>query len=478
MFTLVGLVGTSTAFRNKIFDARRLFFTVEMLEQEGGIVQMFRTGPYKNKIFWRRPRTLMNFPGSILLVAPTPLQDLSSNKPNLRETALCIDTFIRDRACPAFIMQTSLNSLAAGDGLLASIFQAHKTARYLELGVITKTDALEQHCTCGNQADRAQTERFCMTCHKIDGYAVMVKQNVGEGTLPLCCNCGSRNASSSTQRPLSNDCSDYIPRRVTNIHRTDAAHHEPSWKPREMIDFLVENRVKTDDKSLWYDSDRGNHVSLSARKWPSDANIDLCLANRHPYSMSIDKPHLRILLADGTVALHDTTNVCLTTSCINLAKGTDPPAVLPLIKKALQPKQVAASGGVRADYAPEIPDDWEILDRASDNLRMIKGITPYFSRARLSSIPKKKEEQQVRAQGKSGKWDGKSMPPSLNSSFRTRGEVFKGTEACKEFMKQFPVWTDDGWKVLLSVVSQMEGDRGPNGFNKRKLPDLPRMGPM
>jgi hypothetical protein len=365
MFTLVGLVGTSRAFRNKIFDERRLFFPVEMLEQEGGIVQMSRTGPYKNKTFWRRPRTLMNLPGSILLVAPTPLQDLSSNKPNLRETALCIDTFIRDRACQAFIMQTSLNSLAAGDGLLKSIFQAHKTAQYLELGVITKTDALEQHCTCKNQADRAQTEHFCMTCHKIDVCAVMVKQNVGEDTLTLCCSCGSRNASSSTQRPLSDDCSDYIPRRVMDVYRMDAAHHEPSWKPQEMIDFLIENHVKADDKSLWYDSYRRNYVSLSTRKWPSDANIDLCLANRHPYSMSIDKPHSRILLADGTIALHDTTNVCMTTTCINLAKGTDPPAVLPLLKKALQLKQFAASGGVRADYAPEISDDWEILDRVS-----------------------------------------------------------------------------------------------------------------
>jgi hypothetical protein len=109
---------------------------------------------------------------------------------------------------------------------------------------------------------------------------------------------------------------------------------------------------------------------------------------------------------------------------------------------------------------------------------MIKGLTPHLSQARLSSIPKKKEEQQVRAQGKSGKWDGKSMPPSLSKCFRTRGDVFKGTEACKEFMKQFPVWTDDDWKVLLSVVSQIEGDRGPDGFNKHKLPDLPRMGPM
>jgi hypothetical protein len=196
MSTLVGLVGTSKAFRNKIFDERRLFFPVEILEQESGIVQMSRTGPYKNNTFWRRPRTLRNTPGSILLVATTPLQDLSSNKPDLRETALWIDTLIRNRACQVFIMQTSLNSLAAGDGLLKSVFQAHKTAQYLELGIITKTDALEQHCTCVEGAIRAQTEHICMTCHKIDVRAVMVKQNVGEGTLTLCSSCGSRNASS------------------------------------------------------------------------------------------------------------------------------------------------------------------------------------------------------------------------------------------------------------------------------------------
>jgi hypothetical protein len=369
MFTLVGLVGTSVAFRNKIFDERRLFFPVEMLEQEGGIVQMSRTGPYKNKTFWRRPVTLKNYPGSVLKVAPTPLQDLSSNKSDLPETALCVDTLIRDRACQAFIMQTSLNSLAAGRSLLKSIFQAHKTAQYLELGIITKTDALEQHCTCTNRADRAQTEHFCMTCHKIDVCAVMVKQNVAEGTLTLCCSCSSRNASASTQRPVSNDCSDYIPRRVTDIYRMDAAHHEPNWKKQEMIDFLIENHVKSDNKSFWYDSYRGDYISLSTRKWPSDANIDLCMANRHPYSMSIDKPHTRVLLADGTVALHDTTNVCLTMTCINLVKGADPPAVLPLLKKALQLKQVAASGRVRADYAPEISDDWEILDRVSGHNR-------------------------------------------------------------------------------------------------------------
>lgn len=136
-----------------------------------------------------------------------------------------------------------------------------------------------------------------------------------------------------------------------------------------MADFLIENYVKADNKSLWYDFYHGDYVSLSTRNWPSDANIDLCLANKHPYSMSIEKPHSRILLADGTVALHDTTNVCMTMTCINFAKGKDPPAVLPLLKKALQLKQVAASGGVRVDYAPEISNDWEVLDRVSGHNR-------------------------------------------------------------------------------------------------------------
>lgn len=83
----------------------------------------------------------------------------------------------------------------------------------------------------------------------------------------------------------------------------------------------------------------------------------------------------------------------------------------------------------------------------------------------------------MRAEGKSGKWNGESMSPSLHISFRTRGDAFKGTAACKEFIKQFPVWTEDDWKVLLSVVSQIEGDLRPDGFYKRKLPDLPRIGP-
>jgi hypothetical protein len=109
---------------------------------------------------------------------------------------------------------------------------------------------------------------------------------------------------------------------------------------------------------------------------------------------------------------------------------------------------------------------------------MIRGLSPYFSRVRLSILLTKKEEQQVRAQGKYGKWDGKSTPPSLHKFYRTRGDVFKETGRCREFMRRFSVWTDNDWKVILSVVSQIEGDREPDGFNKHKLPNLPRMGSM
>jgi hypothetical protein len=109
---------------------------------------------------------------------------------------------------------------------------------------------------------------------------------------------------------------------------------------------------------------------------------------------------------------------------------------------------------------------------------MIRGLSPYFSRVRLSTLLTKKEEQQVRAQGKYGKWDGKSTPPSLHKFYRTRGDVFKETGRCREFMRRFPVWTDNDCKVILSVVSQIEGDREPDGFNKHKLPNLPRMGSM
>jgi len=123
------------------------------------------------------------------------------------------------------------------------------------------------------------------------------------------------------------------------------------------------------DKSLWYDSYREEYVHLSAKIWLPDTRIDSYLTMSHPHSMSVGKPRSSILRTDGKVARHDMSNVCLTMVCINLLKGTDPPAVLLLLKKAMSLKPRTDGQGIHTGYASDVVDQWEVFQRVSDHNR-------------------------------------------------------------------------------------------------------------
>jgi hypothetical protein len=92
------------------------------------------------------------------------VKDDAGNEKPVTHQQIRISTAIRDRGCLAYIMQESSVALARGDGLLRVIFAAHVAAQYLELGLLTKRDVIQQYCTCVSSHDHLFT-LISFRCH-------------------------------------------------------------------------------------------------------------------------------------------------------------------------------------------------------------------------------------------------------------------------------------------------------------------------
>jgi hypothetical protein len=92
------------------------------------------------------------------------LEDDAGNEKPVKHQQRRISTAIRDRICLAYIMQESLVALARGDGLLKVIFAAYVAVQYLELGLLTKRDVIQQYCTCVSSHDHLFTF-ISFRCH-------------------------------------------------------------------------------------------------------------------------------------------------------------------------------------------------------------------------------------------------------------------------------------------------------------------------
>jgi hypothetical protein len=116
--------------------------------------------------------------------------------------------------------------------------------------------------------------------------------------------------------------------------------------------------------------------------------------------------------------------------------------------------------------------------QAFDNQRIIDKLIPQTPSNRVRSKTNRKEFERNKAMHISGVWESTHVPKyrELRNLFLVRGEMFR-LGSFKHENLDTDMWTDDEWHTLLAVVSQIENDRSPNGFNKHGLPQLPRRGP-
>jgi hypothetical protein len=100
---------------------------------------------------------------------------------------------------------------------------------------------------------------------------------------------------------------------------------------------------------------------------------------------------------------------------------------------------------------------------------MINALSPYKTRDRVVKDVSDAQIRQVIEMGRSGIWDGKTLPQSIEHSsalFKTVGMTYRGRRALRE---KFPLWTNAQWRILLKNLEQMENDTRPGGFNPHGL---------
>jgi hypothetical protein len=371
MFQLAGLVGTVRAFRDIVQDHRKAFLAVDEQEHTGGMVTRGQNGPYNGGLLWIRPSSQIGKHTIDIILATGPMKDLVmedevGNEQPVINHQLSLHTAIRDRVCLAYIMQESLNALARGDGLLKVIFSAFVAAQYLELGILTKKDVLEQYCTCVDAKMRAVTEHLCTICYRTRTCAKLAARATAEGVVLECGGCTSRSVSANIFSH-SRDVEKVIRHSAIAIHVNDSKYAGPevSWTPNMLSDYLVENFASTDDTTAWEDGYCNLTRHTSTAIFPAEWNVDIRLARKHPHTMSIEKPYRRMLRPDGAMTLHDVNNVILTTLCVNMMKTNSMPSSLPLLKMALSLKRQVSDRPPLAGYHPEVTESWKILERVS-----------------------------------------------------------------------------------------------------------------
>jgi hypothetical protein len=365
MFTTAGLIGSAQSLRNIANTKRREFLSVDEQEATGALVTRGHFGPYNGKFIWARPAVKQDSRWTSMKVATAVYRDVIVDDGTTLHQGMGFNTIIRDRACLAFIQQESLNALARDENLIQAIFAAQVAAQYLELGILTKTDVLRQYCVCTSAEMQAVTEHLCMTCGLSGPCSNMALQEIPDGLLMECFGCSRRNT--SAERAFIMTAENMIKTRVARQYRKDGERHHPPWTKAELFKALVDTYLVDGDPNVWKDAYSEQTVAMDDAKFTPEANVDVRLVYRHPYSMSIEKPFNRWLRSDGKIALHDPDNAVLTKVCINRLKEFSAPSVLPLLKKALQLRMAVASKPPCAGYDSSVAADWAVLERVSNS---------------------------------------------------------------------------------------------------------------
>ncbi|SMR42731.1 unnamed protein product [Zymoseptoria tritici ST99CH_1E4] len=452
---LVGLVGTEQAIRDRWEEITSAF----MIKKRGTA-----RGPYNKGKIWKISSTpghkTQIIPARALLRNVTVDGSSESLERNLR-----ILTTIDDAACLAWIVQQSLDSLAKGEGLLQILLSAFIAAQCLELGLVTKEEVLESYCDCEDETEEAQTEHHCTSCWTIRACSHLSKHTTEDGRLLKCKGCAGRNFVRSSGRGQSS-VSALVERASERILKLDAKFHSIHWTSKEFADLILKAHGTEDDK-IFHDSYANKNVSIKDAIWPPQYRLRaFCF---HPRQVSVEKPYSRCIRQDGSVGLHDpVANAVLEPVGVNIWKSTDPPSMLPLMKKALQLRLHVKDRLPCEGYYDDVRADWDLLERAFDTQRVVASLAPRTRASRVSS-----GEADLAYLGKclpmekSGIWDGVTA----------REGQFK--RMYKLLDKKHPDFSIDDqywdWDVLMQDIEDMENDIRPDGFNPHGL-RLPRRG--
>ncbi|KAK3074928.1 hypothetical protein LTR53_002239 [Teratosphaeriaceae sp. CCFEE 6253] len=460
---LVGLVGTSIGFRDFIEDRRTSFITSTNVRQRRD------RGSYNNTRLWNQPwreagdggyslslgsEALSNLDLSGLIPEGTAEEDLWRGR---RATKLF--TSILDRSCMAFVIQESINALARGETLLNAVFTAFITAQYIEHGLLVKEDILANYCTCPDAATQAATEHVFRPC------AAMNQETTESGSRLVCRGCRGRSFSNPTTTLETK-----VKRGVWYCFYKDSKWHEPPWSQADMRERILSKHRGT-DPSAWLDGYALKFLSTADALWPAASKMRVSFS--HPNSLSLEKPFSRWLRADGKLSLHDVENITLIRDCVNRCKGLLPPSAVPHLKKAIQLRQRVNGRDPRQGYYPDVEDEWKILERGHDNLRMICSLTSMNSGSRIAYGQDRSRLAKTIGMEKTGIWDGVTLGP-LKKLFTTRGQVQHRAKDPSGKQKH-ALWTKLEWTQLLACVDQIEGDTQEGGMNQYDL-RIPRLG--
>lgn len=305
----------------------------------------------------------------------------------------------RSRTLIAYIRQQGLNAFAAGKGLLNAWQAMMVAADQVRMGNITVNDALTILESCLDNVDRSCIECYCLYCNK--GYLLCDMFWDPQGRL-LCRPCfdalssGQDAGDQHPQRPKQPSTSKYnykyIPSLLTRVKQSamKSLYRECILADTSLEAFpslqkdlytALERSVTDAAKDVWTDGFNGQRISAAASfaAVVVDSLPDGGQRLKNPMQASVDAA-FPVFMIRGNSHIHVAENTVLTAMCLNYAKGSHIPAVLPWIAAGVQHFVAEVNG-------EEAPHDnnsfWKSYRRATDNAYMIRSLVSFGVKARV-----------------------------------------------------------------------------------------------
>ncbi|EAT82171.2 hypothetical protein HBH56_106820 [Parastagonospora nodorum] len=466
-YQLVGHIGSHPALRAVIDNKKKSF-------QASGDMHAYRgpkkgNGPYNGVRIWGFP--YKNVWG-VIQIRPT-LKVMEGLSDEVNHT-WALRTLIDDKVCLAYIMQSSLVALAQGHDLVNVVFSAFLAAEYIETGVLTRDDILDSYCACEDEAMRATTDHHCMWCFAIATCSQTARKIVDGSVLVVCQQCIGQSDTVQIFRPH-----DFLVRIASNcrshLEKEKKYGMVHTWTSTELVKAMQDKFITPGNSDEWKDGYSGVMIPFKAQTHDPTSKLYRFGARKHPHGISIEKPHPLWVDDDGNKSMHGPENCIFTKDCINRLKGTFGPSILPLLKKSLQLKKRFDADPACRRYMPDVVEEWNVIERAYDNQRMISMLNDLSIRARIESKMPDDRLRQVIAMERSGMWDGNLLPSPdrLRRAFIMRGDRFASFPAT--FRQSYPMWTKEECEIILGCISQIQNDRSTDGMNRHNLV-LPRLG--
>ena len=234
------------------------------------------------------------------------------------DTRFNLVTNIEERCLIAYIMQQSLDALAREENVLNCILRAFEAAQDLELGQVTKQQAVESYCSCPDPATKALVEHYCMECWQIYACDQLTWHNTDAGATLTCSKCVDRVHGLKSPDTVRGR----IRRAVGIAHRIDSESHNPLCTKDELVQMLVDAHTTAEDEMKWVDGYSDDQGDLREAHYRAGDRTSGSQSSSHPFGLSVEKPHQRWIRRDGQLSLHDLENITLTKDCINRVKSS------------------------------------------------------------------------------------------------------------------------------------------------------------